>query len=340
MSTSRAVVASSADGPTLELAIAAWLDSKAKRSGSLATRRRYEDVLHGFRAELRERTGLDLDGDWRAVGLFAQAWASKRRRTTRQGRAGEQDVANATHNNRLAILSSFYTFARRRGLLPTLDNPIELLDRRPEQEYATAKSLDFATVEQRLAAIDRRGSLEGARDYALLTVALHTGRRAAELAGLRYGDITVSASDGRVTATWRRCKGGKVMADTLPAHVGQALVEWLARAYNERLAHLDAEAPVWLALDPWSRRKHQERAISSQAIGHICERRMGTSHVHALRHTFAHAMAEVGAHPTVIRDRLGHSNLATTTKYLTALESATNPFAEQLERLFGVVGSE
>src|SRR5215469_15971570 len=193
--TNNAVIVSDATthGPTLELAIAAWLDAKAKRSGSLATRKRYVETIESFRHALRAQTGLDLDSEPTvAVGLFAQAWASQRRRTTRQGKAAVDDVSNATHNNRLAILSSFYTFARRRGLLPHLDNPIELLDRRPEQEYATAKSLDFATVESRLSAIDRRGSLEGARDYALLVVALHTGRRAAELAGLRYGDITFS----------------------------------------------------------------------------------------------------------------------------------------------------
>lgn len=331
----RAVVISEATGPTLELAIAAWLDSKSKRSGSRATFIRYHDVITSFRRELHDH-GLELDDDWRAVGLVAQAWASQRRRTTRQGKAGAQDVTNATYNNRLAILSSFYTFVRKRGLLPNVKSPIEALDRRPEQEYRTAKALDALTVKRRLAAIDTQ-TLDGSRDYSLLVVGLQTGRRASELAQLCYGDIAF-AGDGTVTLTWRRCKGGKVMSDTLPQLVSVALIDWLTRAYGDRLSALDSSAPVWLALDPWSRRRHVERTISAQAMGHICERRLGTSHVHVLRHTFAAAMADLGAHPTVIRDRLGHSSLATTTLYLSALASSRNPFAEQLAGLFDVSG--
>jgi site-specific recombinase XerD len=83
-------------------------------------------------------------------------------------------------------------------------------------------------------------------------------------------------------------------------------------------------------------RQNKGGALSIQAIADICERHLGTSKVHALRHTFARAMLEQGAAVTEIQRRLGHGNLATTQRYLEALESADNPYSEQLAIALGL----
>ena len=74
------------------------------------------------------------------------------------------------------------------------------------------------------------------RDYALLLLGLHTGRRLSELAGLRREHIIIRAS--RVEITWVRCKGGKMMRDELPRKGAQglaaeALIAWVMRVYGE-----------------------------------------------------------------------------------------------------------
>jgi hypothetical protein len=74
---------------------------------------------------------------------------------------------------RLAILSSFYTYAKKLKFLA--ENPIELLDREKVQEYASAQALDVEDVAIRLQGIDQ-STLKGARDYAILSVLLYTGR--------------------------------------------------------------------------------------------------------------------------------------------------------------------
>ena len=61
--------------PTIDLAIAAWLDAKSNRSGSKKTLRAYTDRIASFRQHL-QRGGLDLDGDTAAVALASQAWAA------------------------------------------------------------------------------------------------------------------------------------------------------------------------------------------------------------------------------------------------------------------------
>lgn len=308
-------------GASIELAIAAWLHAKRQRSNSERTARAYADTLASFRAVLRSG-GLDLDSDRRAVGLAAQAWASA-------PRENGEPVASSTINQRLAILSSFYAFAIRRELLAIDGNPIDRLERAKVQDYAGARSLDTGDVAEQLAAIDRRDT-EGKRDYSLLCVALETGRRRAELAALRWQDVMLSG--GRVTLTWRRAKGGKVMVDQLTPSAGDALLGWLYAAYGRDLGTLAPDAPVWISLARNGTRGHQ---LTPQAITLICERRLGVSKVHALRHTFAHSMEAAGAPVSLIQARLGHSNLATTGRYLSALRASENPYAEQLAAMFG-----
>ena len=58
----------------IDLAIAAWLDAKSKRSGSTETKTAYHDTLADFRLTLQS-VDLDLASDIRAIALTAQAWA-------------------------------------------------------------------------------------------------------------------------------------------------------------------------------------------------------------------------------------------------------------------------
>lgn len=321
MATYQAIVPAE-DAPSIELARAAWLHEKRGRSDSAKTERAYSSTFDAFRAALRSQQ-LDITSDGRKVALVAQAWAATPRE--RDGRP----VSAATFNQRLAILSSFYVFARRRELL-RLDNPIDTVSRRTVQDYASARPLEYDNVAERLAAIDKT-TPAGLRDYALLALALQTGRRLSELAALQWGDVYLS--NGRATVTWRRCKGGKVMHDTLPPAILDALLAWLAAAYGAELGSLPHEAPLWLSLARNGTRGH---ALTLQAIADICQKRLGVSKVHALRHTFAHAMEHVGAKVSDIQARLGHNSLDTTGRYLAALRSADNAHADDLAALFGV----
>src|SRR6266536_1319944 len=67
----------------------------------------------------------------------------------------------ATHNRRLAIISSFYTYAIEGGLLEP-PNPIDKIKRRKTQPYRAARAIDADVVRRRLAAIER-ADLAGAR---------------------------------------------------------------------------------------------------------------------------------------------------------------------------------
>jgi integrase/recombinase XerD len=310
-------------GPApLELVIASWLADKRSRSGSDATVQTYTTTLVDFRAAL-QRTGLDLDSDWRAVALVAQHWVVQRHPDSR--RSGE--IAAVTHNPRLSTLSSFYTFAYKWGLL-NMRNPIDLLQRRRVQDWAHAKVVTAQHVRRSLAAIDR-STLVGQRDYAILSVMLATGRRLSEMAGLRWSDLSI-VDESAVQLSFR-AKGDKAVADILPVGVSRALIGYLRTVYGDDLRGLPADAPVWISLS----NQHYRQHLSGSAIADICHQHLGTN-PHALRHTFARTMQKAGAVTSEIQARLGHSSLAMTDRYLTALRSAENPHAEQVAEMLGL----
>jgi integrase len=309
-------------GSTLELALAAWLAAKSKRSNSSKTAHAYQETIQQFRAAL-QKTGLDLDGPSAAVAIIAQEWAG-------WSTTPDKQVEAATYNQRLAILSSFYNYARKQGLLQN-ENPIGRVERRPIQNYGQSHALEYSEVKAQLAAIDRTLP-EGKRDHVLLSVAIQTGRRLSELASLRRGDLHISSDTGKITLHWRRTKGGKTMSDTLTPTTSRALMEYLFAQYGAELGTLPNSAPVWVSRS----RRNPGEALGIQAIADICKRRLGVSKVHSLRHTFARAMEDAGAKVSDIQAKLGHTNLATTGKYLTALKKAENQHSEALAKLFGL----
>jgi integrase len=145
---------------------------------------------------------------------------------------------------------------------------------------------------------------------------------------MRVGDVQVEGV--AVTVVWPRAKGGKVMRDTLPTAVGKALTDYLAMLYGDVL---DTTSPVWVSL---AHDRSYGKHLSERSIANVCVKHLGTSKVHTLRHTFAHAMEEAGAKVSDIQSRLGHASLATTGRYLASLRSAENKHAEVLAAMFGI----
>jgi len=87
-------------------------------------------TLSAYRLALAQ-AGLDLDSEPRACALVLQAYAAAR--VAERAELGE--VGAATHNQRIAIVSSFYRYAQRYGALTI--NPAALVQRRTVHAYAT-----------------------------------------------------------------------------------------------------------------------------------------------------------------------------------------------------------
>ncbi len=312
----------------LQMLIVEWLHEKYRQTQSTKTRDTYATLLAQYRSAL-QRQGLDLD----RVDCLPQLVTTARGFSTFSARGKE--VAIATSNLRLAVLSSFYEFAQRNDLLEI--NPIDKIKRGKTQRYQGAHALQPEIVQARLRSIDTE-TLDGKRDRALLLVYLQTCRRLSEVASLLWRNVQIELQESHqgqsqevVTLTFERCKGGKSMIDRLPAGVSQILLTWLRSYYTEALPPTP-NAPLWVALAAGGRNgKNRGNQLGNQAIADICQKYLGTSKVHTTRHTGTLVRLKAGATVQDIKKQLGHDSLATTDYYIEVLLHEPDAYADQVE---------
>jgi integrase/recombinase XerD len=237
-------------------------------------------------------------------------------------------VTPTTFNQRRSIVSSFYKYAITYEVLQY--NPMERVKRQKlgKKEHA-ARPLASSTIKSGLAQIDR-STAEGLRDYAFLSIALATGRRVSEIAGLRYKHLH---RDGNTCVVdFDHCKGKKSFTNRLGVGTTRALYAYLESVYPGQLLTLSGDAPLWISFSD----RNKGQAIGTRTLSNICERYLGTSKTHAPRHTLAVTMHHRGAKITDISKALGHCDIKITSDYLEDHLSYENPLAAELEEEWGI----
>lgn len=323
--------------PTLDQQVAAWLHTKKQRSMSKHTLICYSRQMQSFRGVLQQ-AGLDLDGDPGLIAVLAEGWASRPifndlyhsvASIKRYKKIESQTMSAGTFNNRISSISSFYEFAIVHDWFTR--NPMKKIDARPGSGQGYAHHMEASDIQRCLQRIDR-SSLVGKRDFAILLLALGTGRRLAEFSGVKWGDLKFD-SHGRVIVAFPHCKGGKAMEDLLEPEVLDAILEYLHMLYGtDDLGSLPPETPLWVRL------RGERKQLGGNGVRQIWIKWLGTSKVHSSRHSFAIAMLRVGAGLDDIASRLGHSNASTTAIYLKRAGSAENKYGAKL--LQGFIGGE
>ena len=323
--------------PSLENAIAQldglveqWLEhiyeDKSKSERTVAS---YREMMRSYRRELQAE-GLDLLSPFathRQMATIAKRWA--RVRSARAIRTGE--VSDSTYNLRLAAISSFFVYIQKQqkleGMEP-LPNPIDRVERRKIEAYAHAAPplTDEQEISQALNSIDR-STTSGKRDYALLAIALYTGRRASELLKMTYGDLALSK---RIRIKFPKAKGAKEFKDLLDAPTSAVFYDYLYAAFGKDA--LPAESRVWISFS----NRNKGQAISIDTLSDICKRVLDTSKIHVTRHTFAYHSEKNGATVSDIQHRLGHASINQTGTYLQAIRSDDNPIGGKLSSSFGI----
>jgi integrase len=322
---------------TIETSTKEWLAQKrTTRSGSDKTNEAYRETIQQFRDFLTPFT-LDLLSNPIDIARIAPIWASTRlpARLRKDGSLNKRhtgEVSNSTYNQRLAILSSWYTLVQEIYKLD-IPNPIKDVARRNVQAYAEVLPIEPDVIETGLESIDRE-KLQGLRNYALLAVALYTGRRASELVGLYGEDVTIQGKGKGARVLLRfHCKGGKVEYNKLDEETSVVFLEYLHAQFGKRLLTIAPDAPIWVS---YSKQNRGEK-ISVQTLSIICRDAFGTSKNHALRHTFAEGEVRLGAPITDLAAALGHTDIKITQRYVKGLDkSAENPLGSKLVARFGI----
>jgi integrase/recombinase XerD len=217
-------------------------------------------------------------------------------------------VSAKTRNSRLAAIHSFFSFAALRHpehaelIHRVLAIPPKRADR-PLVSYLSATEI--------AALLDAPDctTLLGRRDRALLLVAVRTGLRVSELAGLRRADVALGPG-AAVTCVG---KGRKQRATPLDAATAKVLRAWMDETPGEPARPLfpgPRGAP--LTRDAISRIVTRHVATAVATCPSLATKRV-TPHV--LRHSCAMQLLEAGVDVAVIALWLGHESVRTTDIY-------------------------
>jgi integrase/recombinase XerD len=223
----------------------------------------------------------------------------------------DRGASVTTRNARLAALRSLFSYAALRhpehaGLIARV---LAIPPKRVERNVVCF--LTRLEVEALLASPDRSSWL-GRRDHALLLVAIQTGLRVSELAGLNVGDISLG------TGAHLRCrgKGRKQRCTPLTSQTVAALRCWLAErggAPGDPLFPGPGGGP--LGRDAVRKLVSKHAACAAQRCPSIKAKSISP---HTLRHTCAMTLLQAGVDTSVIALYLGHETTATTHIYLHA----------------------
>ena len=287
--------------PTLAAAQDRWqhafysfLAEKHRRSGSLRTPAAYSSQLQHFFG----RTGKTPD---QVTSQDVFGWAYSKGST---GRA----PGSVTVGARIACVSSFFRFLIRMSLVPA--NPCDMLER-PKAVQSVPRGLAPDDVKRLLAVIP--DSRAGVRDRAIILVLVLTGRRRAEVLGLKAGDIEVS---GPQVFYRYRGKGGKAGRRELPRPAFEAIERALA-AWGKTLAGMGPDEPLWPS-------KGGKGLTTGSFYGrfqrHLTDAGLPRTGPHSLRHSAAKLRRDAGETVEDVSRFLDHSSLAVTSVYLRRLE--------------------
>jgi integrase/recombinase XerC len=301
----------SGDPSAWDSALYAFLIEKGNRSGSKRTVESYSRMLWPFFADLGKTPDRVKPVD---VLAFVHGI----------GKSGRTPSAT-TVGARIACLSSFYRFLIRMGLV--VSNPCDAVER-PRATQSVARGYAADEVRRLLAVVP--DTVAGRRDRAMLLTLVLTGRRRAEVIGLKAGDLSL---EGETTFYSYRGKGGKRGRRELPHPAYEAICTTLADAAKD-LATMAPDESLWQA-------GARPEGVTSGTFyarfrRYLAAAGLAPTGIHVLRHTAAKLRRDAGESIESVSQFLDHSSLAVTTVYLRRLESQQDTTWEHVATAIGL----
>jgi site-specific recombinase XerD len=223
----------------------------------------------------------------------------------------ERGISARSRNVRLAAIRSFFAYVALQE--PTRSDVVRRVLAMPNKKFEKRQVTYLTPVEVRaLLAAPGRKSWSGRRDHALLLLAVETGLRCSELAGLRIEDTEL----GRGAHVRCRGKGRKERCTPLRPETVTVVRKWLRERGGQpsdplfpsaRGTHLSVAGIEYIV------KKHVNAARARCAS--LRRKRVSP---HCLRHTLAMSLLHGGVDRSVIALWLGHESPVTTQIYLEA----------------------
>lgn len=224
---------------------------------------------------------------------------------------GSLNIGNATKATTMVIIRTFLDYLVEEYLL--MDNFLHSMKPpksfRPEADYLTKEEIDALFT----AITENSRDMSVDRDLLLFSFLTVLCMRVSEAVGVRLQDVDLKAS-----IIWVHRKGGKLVKLPLNEELRQKIDTWLEQ--RKQWPGSDSE---WLFLSNRGKclsvRQVQDLAKQFLEAAGIIKRNMSP---HLLRHSGASFYLATGTDIKTVQNLLGHSNLATTSRYVHAGEKA------------------
>lgn len=234
------------------------------------------------------------------------------------GELSNSGLAKSSIARKVAALRSFFKYAFKRGLIE--QNPAHLLIV-PRKDQPLPKTANIEDL-NRMMELAPADTPQSTQDRSILELFYSTGIRLTELVNLNVDDINFELNQIKVLgkgAKQRIVPLGQSTADVLKTHLQNK-----AELYGERTDN-DARKAVFLASGG---QRIYQRAVQ-RLVKDYLERASEVTQKspHVLRHSFATHLLDKGADIRIIKELLGHSNLASTQVYThTSVERLKNVY--------------
>lgn len=228
-----------------------------------------------------------------------------------------------TIQNYITATKLFFSWTGQEGYYPNIADHLKgaKLDREHKKDYLTSRQ-----VKEVLENIERE-SLQGLRDYAILTLMVTGGLRDIEVSRADIGDLRTA---GENTVLYVQGKGRQEKTEYVKI---SPPVEKAIRAYLKARGDAGEEEPLFTSLSNNSNGKRlTTRSISGTVKNRLKEAGYNSERLtaHSLRHTAVTLSLLAGKDITEVQQFARHANIATTMIYNHSLDKAKNSCSEAI----------
>ena len=228
-----------------------------------------------------------------------------------------------TIQNYITATKLFFSWTAQEGYYPNIADHLKgaKLNRDHKKDYLTSRQ-----VKEVLDAVERE-SLQGLRDYAILTLMVTGGLRTIEVIRADIGDLR---NAGEHTVLYVQGKGRTEKTDYIKL---SPQVEKAIRAYLSARGETEETAPLFASC---SNNSKGARLSTRSVSGIVKERLVKAGYdssrltAHSLRHTAVTLSLLAGKDITEVQQFARHANIATTMIYNHALDKAKNSCSEAI----------
>lgn len=228
-----------------------------------------------------------------------------------------------TIQNYITATKLFFSWTAQEGYYPNIADHLKgaKLDREHKKDYLTSRQ-----VKEVLENIER-DSLQGLRDYAILTLMVTGGLRDIEVSRADIGDLRTA---GESTVLYVQGKGRQEKTEYVKI---SPPVEKAIRAYLKARGDAGETEPLFTSLSNNSKGKRlTTRSISGTVKKRLKEAGYNSERLtaHSLRHTAVTLSLLAGKDITEVQQFARHANITTTMIYNHSLDKAKNSCSEAI----------